>query len=85
MNKLDYEVNNTQIKELFNIDKKINLINHNIQISFKGDPNKKLEKNYLNINGEGNIFFDNKEDYITYSYNNQKQINNIKLKLDLKK
>ena len=85
LNKLDYEVNNTQIKELFNIDKKINLINHNIQISFKGDPNKKLEKNYLNINGEGNIFFDNKEDYITYSYNNQKQINNIKLKLDLKK
>ena len=85
MNKLDYEVNNTQIKELFNIDKKINLINHNIQISFKGDPNKKLEKNYLNINGEGNIFFDNKEDYIKYSYNNQKQINNIKLKLDLKK
>ena len=85
LNKLDYEVNNAQIKELFNIDKKINLINHNIQISFKGDPNKKLEKNYLNINGEGNIFFDNKEDYITYSYNNQKQINNIKLKLDLKK
>ena len=85
LNKLDYEVNNNQIKELFNIDKKINLINHNIQISFKGDPNKKLEKNYLNINGEGNIFFDNKEDYITYSYNNQKQINNIKLKLDLKK
>ena len=85
LNKLDYEVNNTQIKGLFNIDKKINLINHNIQISFKGDPNKKLEKNYLNINGEGNIFFDNKEDYITYSYNNQKQINNIKLKLDLKK
>ena len=85
LNKLDYEVNNNQIKELFNIDKKINLINHNIQISFKGDPNKKLEKNYLNIDGEGNIFFDNKEDYITYSYNNQKQINNIKLKLDLKK
>ena len=85
LNKLDYEVNNTQIKGLFNIDKKINLINHNIQISFKGDPNKKLEKNYLNIDGEGNIFFDNKEDYITYSYNNQKQINNIKLKLDLKK
>ena len=85
LNKLDYEVNNAQIKELFNIDKKINLINHNIQISFKGDPNKKLEKNYLNINGEGNIFFNNKEDYITYSYNNQKQINNIKLKLDLKK
>ena len=80
---VNYLINNNNIKRIFNIENKIKFSNHNIKISYKGDPNKKLQNEFLKINGSGNVLSGNKSDRIQYKYNTKNSKNNFKINFQI--
>ena len=80
---VNYLINNNNIKRIFNIENKIKFSNHNIKISYKGDPNKKLQNEFLKINGSGNVLSGNKSDRIQYKYNSKNSKNNFKINFQI--
>ena len=80
---VNYLINNSNIKKIFNIENKIKFSNHNIKISYKGDPNKKLQNEFLKINGSGNVLSGNKSDRIQYKYNTKNSKNNFKINFQI--